>query len=62
MNPTVVEIGNGSKTLNTVSCNRCNNGSSANMAEFLDHFNHAHGHEFANIKENLENNPENETC
>ena len=53
MKPTVVEDTNGGKTVNTISCKKCVNGSSANIAAFLDHFHNAHGHEFSNLIEEI---------
>ena len=53
MKPTVVESTNGGKTVNTISCKKCVNGSSANIAAFLDHFHNAHGHEFSNLIEEI---------
>ena len=53
MKPTVVENTNGCKTVNTISCKKCVNGSSANIAAFLDHFHNSHGHEFSNLIEEI---------
>ena len=50
-NPTVIDMGNGSKTVNTISCKKCVEGSCANFAAFLDHFHSAHGYEFSNAVE-----------
>ena len=60
MKPTVVENTNGCKTVNNFSCKKCVNGSSANIAAFLDHFHNSHGHEFSNLIEEINTTTEEE--
>ena len=56
LSPTVVGSSNGQKTVNTLSCRKCVNGSSENIAAFLDHFHNAHGYEFASENDEVMNN------
>ena len=56
LSPTVVGSSNGQKTVNTLSCRKCVNGSSENIAAFLDHFHNAHGYEFASENDEVTNN------
>ena len=55
LNPTVVGNSNGQKTVNNLSCRKCVNGSSENIAAFLDHFHNAHGYEFASENDEVTN-------
>ena len=56
LSPTVVGSSNGQKTVNTLGCRKCVNGSSENIAAFLDHFHNAHGYEFASENDEVGGN------